>query len=231
MRSKWVHLPLLQSQYLELILSEERKKALYQAIIANRKAKKQANLTTKLGGNTDKIPEINEDHVGNSEKYELIHGAVGENSKRPRVPNKSSEAMKYHGIVNNFATFKRPYRPNKSGKAKGHSGKLSKHIGGTKKPSKVIFMLTNSKTKAQQAIGSIVNISLLCPWKTYVTILTDYTKLERIRTKAIYQLGLLSSADYHQTSDSKVGSDYFRKITLLLQKVSKKKRTGSCNHQ
>lgn len=134
--------------------NKERKKAFYQTIIANYKAKKQANLPGKLSGNADKIPKINEDRVGSNEKYELIH-IVGEISKRARGPIKSRKAINYPSEVNNYITFKRQGGPSKLDKTKGHFGKVSKLIGGTKKPSKADIHA--DKFQRKSTVGVRVN--------------------------------------------------------------------------
>lgn len=68
--------------------------ARFRAIIANRKAKKQTNFAGQWSGNTDKIPKINEGHVYNNKRYELIHSATG--------------GINNSGMAIDSITFKRP---------------------------------------------------------------------------------------------------------------------------
>lgn len=100
----------------------------------------------KHSENTDQISNVNEGHAGNNERYELIHGVMSETSnpgrainfvmiKRHDGLNKSDKALKHPIGVNTSITFKLPSRPNKSNDVKEHSGKINKHLCGTKKPS------------------------------------------------------------------------------------------------
>lgn len=104
-------------------------------MIANLKAKKQANFANKRSGNTDKIPKVNKGHVYNNERYELVYGAMGKTSnssrainsvmiKRPNGPNRSGEAKKHFDGVSNYVIFKKPGRANRSGEANSIMARL-----------------------------------------------------------------------------------------------------------